>query len=171
MEKILLHICCGVCCGHAVRQLQADGFEVAGYFYNPNILPREEYELRLQAALKAASALGIKLIEGQYDSDGWLNAVKGLEREPEGGRRCPVCFEFRIRKTFEKASELGIASVASTLSISPHKETAIINEIGLRLSPDSFKPYNFKKQDGFKKTSVFAREHNLYRQHYCGCKF
>ncbi len=171
MEKILLHICCGVCCGHAVRQLQGEGFEVVGYFYNPNILPREEYELRLQAAREAASALGIKLLEGQYDSVEWLAAVKGLEGEPEGGRRCPVCFEFRIRKTIEKASQLGIPSAASTLSISPHKNTSTINEIGLKLAPQIFKPYNFKKQDGFKKTSAFAREHNLYRQHYCGCKF
>lgn len=170
-EKILLHICCGVCCGQAVKKLQEDGYEVVGYFYNPNIRPREEYDRRLQAAQQACACLGIQLIEGEYDSGSWDEAVRGLEAEPEGGKRCPVCFRLRISRTLEKASQLGITLVASTLSISPHKNTAQINAIGSELGAGRFAPYDFKKQDGFKKTSDFAREHGLYRQHYCGCRF
>ncbi len=170
-EKILLHICCGVCCGQAVKKCQEDGYEVVGYFYNPNIRPREEYARRLQAAQQACAALGIELVEGEYDAGQWDEAVRGLENEPEGGKRCPVCFRQRISRTLEKAAELGIAHAASTLSISPHKDSAVINAIGLELGPKRFKPYDFKKQDGFKKTSDFAREHNLYRQHYCGCPY
>lgn len=169
--KILLHICCGVCCSQAVKKLQEDGYEVVGYFFNPNIRPQEEYARRLQAAQQACASLGIQLIEGEYDAASWDEAVKGLETEPEGGKRCPVCFRLRIRRTLEKAGQLGITRVASTLSISPHKDTALINAIGLELGPGVFAPYDFKKQDGFRKTSDFARQLNIYRQHYCGCRF
>lgn len=170
LKKVLLHICCGVCAGAVVQKLQADGFEVTGFFYNPNIYPEEEYKQRLEVVREASRLLGFELIAGPYDNLVWQEQIKGLEEEPEGGKRCQACFRMRLRKTAEKAQELGIEHLASTLSVSPHKNVQEINAIGQELST-GFLPYDFKKQDGFKKTMDFAKEHNFYRQHYCGCVF
>ncbi|HOW43274.1 MAG TPA: epoxyqueuosine reductase QueH [Candidatus Omnitrophota bacterium] len=169
--KILLHICCGICSSAAIQTLQEEGMEVVGYFYNPNIYPREEYERRLAVARQVAATFGIALVEGEYDSDSWDTAVTGLEGEPEGGRRCSVCFALRLRATSRKAQEMGIMQIATTLSISPHKDAELINALGKEIDPAAYKEYNFKKKDGFKKTIDFAKAHQLYRQHYCGCRF
>lgn len=164
-----MHICCGVCAGAVVQKLRDDGFEVAGYFYNPNIHPAEEYERRREVVRKASRLLGFELVAGPYDNIVWQEQIKSLEEEPEGGKRCPVCFQVRLQKAADKARELGIKYLASTLSVSPHKNVQEINMIGQELSK-GFLPYDFKKQDGFKKTMDFAKEHNFYRQHYCGCE-
>lgn len=171
MKKVLLHICCGVCSSHAIEKLKFDGYEVTGFFYNPNIEPKQEYLKRLETAKEVCSLFGINLIDDIYDNDNWLGQVRGLEKEPEGALRCQRCYKMRLEKTWEKAKELGIDFIASTLSISPHKNTDVINQIGKNLSPDRFLPYNFKKEDGFKKTNQFAKDKDLYRQNYCGCLF
>lgn len=170
MKKILLHICCGVCAGSVVQKLRADDYEVIGYFYNPNIYPQEEYNRRLKVVRDASKLLKFELLEGMYESDYWLEQIKGLQGEPEGGRRCLVCFCIRLQKAAKKAKELGIEYFVSTLSVSPHKNVLEINRIGGELSP-GFLPYDFKKQDGFKKAMDFAKEHDFYRQNYCGCQF
>ncbi len=169
MKKVLLHICCGVCAGSVVQKLRDEGYEVTGFFYNPNIFPEEEYQQRLEVVRKAAALLNFELVEGIYEQDFWYREVKGLEAEKEGGKRCQVCFRVRLEKTAEKAKELGIEHVASTLSVSPHKNVQEINQIGSEVCA-GFLPYDFKKQDGFKKTMDFAKEHDFYRQHYCGCE-
>jgi predicted adenine nucleotide alpha hydrolase (AANH) superfamily ATPase len=171
MKQVLLHICCGICASWAIEKLKIDGFQVGGFFYNPNIQPEEEYLKRLAVAQKVAVLHGIGLWEGKYEPEKWRQVVKGWENEPEGGKRCPVCFKFRLEETWRKARELGIPNITTTLTISPHKNFELIKNIGLSLSPECFLPYNFKKEDGFKKSNKFCREHELYRQDYCGCLY
>jgi predicted adenine nucleotide alpha hydrolase (AANH) superfamily ATPase len=170
MGKVLLHICCGICSGYPVEKLRSDGFEVVGFFYNPNIEPREEYDLRLNAATKLAAELKFELITGAYEPGTWHSRVQGLAQEKEGGKRCGVCFRMRLERTCAKARELRCGNFTSTLTVSPHKDARLIHEIGASLG-SGFLAYDFKKEDGFKKSSGFAREHDLYRQHYCGCVF
>jgi predicted adenine nucleotide alpha hydrolase (AANH) superfamily ATPase len=153
-----------------VNKLREDGYEVTGYFYNPNIHPREEYDRRLGVVREAAKLLKFTLLEGVYEDERWLNKVKGLEEEKEGGRRCLVCYQMRLLDTLRQAKEFGIEYFATTLSVSPHKDVVDINRIGSDLSP-MFLSYDFKQGDGFKKTMEFAKEHEFYRQNYCGCKF
>jgi predicted adenine nucleotide alpha hydrolase (AANH) superfamily ATPase len=171
MKRILLHVCCGICSAWAVAKLQNDGFQVIGFFYNPNIQPEEEYQKRLIAAQKVFELLKVELLVGQYLPGLWLEKVKGLENEPEGKRRCLICFRSRLEAAKNKADELAIDYFTSTLSISPHKDFQALREIGSSLSPAGFLPYNFKKENGFKKSSFFFREHQLYRQSYCGCLY
>ncbi len=171
MKKALLHICCAVCAAGCVQKLRNDGFEVTGFFYNPNIHPEEEYRKRLEAAKDVSKSLSFELIEGSYDKDSWTLSVKGLESEPEGGKRCQICFKSRLSVTATYAKDRGFGYFATTLSISPHKNVKVINEIGRLLSLEGFLDYDFKKEDGFKKTMDFAKDHNLFRQHYCGCIF
>jgi epoxyqueuosine reductase len=171
MKKVLLHICCGVCSAGCVQKLRNDGFEVTGFFYNPNIHPEAEYLKRLETVKEAAKELNIELIAGPYDKDDWVLSVQGLEKEPEGGRRCEICFKIRLSATAGLARDKGFDYFATTLSISPHKNVKVINDIGRLLSPNGFLEYDFKKEDGFKKTMDFAKGRNLYRQHYCGCFF
>jgi len=171
MDKILLHICCGVCSSWPVEKLRQDGYEVTGVFYNPNIQPIDEYERRLEAARKACSIQGIELIEAPYDSANWLALTRGLEKEPEGGKRCAVCYRTRLEYTASKAGELGIGRFTTTLSVSPHKDAVLINKIGKESGGAGFKEYNFKKEDGFKKANKFSLGQGLYRQNYCGCVY
>ncbi|MFH1397244.1 MAG: epoxyqueuosine reductase QueH [Candidatus Omnitrophota bacterium] len=171
MKKALLHICCAVCAAGCVQRLRDDGYEVTGFFYNPNIHPEEEYNKRLEAAKNVAKSLSFELVEGSYDKDNWFLSVKDFENEPEGGRRCEVCFKIRLGAAAVLARDNGFGYFSTTLSISPHKNAKLINEIGRLLSLDGFLDYDFKKEDGFKKTIDFAKNNNLYRQHYCGCVF
>ncbi|MDD2703042.1 MAG: epoxyqueuosine reductase QueH [Candidatus Omnitrophica bacterium] len=171
MPTVLLHMCCGVCSSGAIQRLLDDGYSVTGFFYNPNIYPEDEYRKRLAAAGAAGKILNIETVVGEYDRKKWDERVKGLEGDPEGGGRCIQCFRMRLEETYKKAGELGFSYIASTLSISPHKNCEVINQIGRSIAQDVFLPYNFKKQDGFKKASDFSKLHNLYRQNYCGCVY
>jgi epoxyqueuosine reductase len=171
MKQVLLHICCGICSSWAIEKLKVDGFQVRGFFYNPNIQPEEEYFKRLEVAQRVAQFHGIELLAGKYDPDKWQEAIKGLDNEPEGGKRCPICFKLRLEETWRKARELGIPQITTTLTISPHKDFEAIKSIGSSISRKGFLAYNFKKEDGFKKSNKFSREHELYRQNYCGCLY
>jgi len=171
MKRVLLHICCGICASGTIEKLKSYGFAVTGYFYNPNIHPEEEFQRRLAVCEEVARLCGIPLLTGAYDQKAWFSEVTGLEQEPEGGKRCEVCFRMRIRESWKKAQDMGIFALASTLSISPHKDSAMINRIGKTECGLSFLEYDFKKQDGWKIANAFAKEHSLYRQHYCGCTF
>lgn len=171
MATVLLHICCGICSGGAIQKLIDDGYSVKGYFYNPNIHPEEEYQRRLSVAKTVAEIFNIDLMIGEYHPEAWLEKVRGLEGEPEGGRRCAICFKMRLEQTFKEAQESGTEYFTSTLSISPHKDIRLINQTGVSIAPQNFLPYDFKKENGFKKAIDFSKSHNLYRQNYCGCSF
>ncbi len=171
MKRLLLHMCCGACSSWPVEKIKADGYEVIGLFYNPNVQPREEYLRRLEAIKKVSQMMGFKLIEGIYDEEKWLEKVKGLENDPEGGKRCEVCFRMRLEQALDRAEKENADYFATTLSVSPHKNVKVINSIGKSLGGDKFLEYDFKKSDGFKKTMDFSKTHEIYRQNYCGCIF
>ena len=184
---MLLHSCCGPCSTAVIERL-VDRYDLTVYFYDPNITNEGEYEKRLDTEKKFIneynkylrekhgddSGMTVKLIEGEYDPENYLMAVKGLEEEPENGDRCTKCFEIRMRKTAEEAEKLGFENFATTLSVSPHKNTDKINKIGYELEKE-FKPAfldeSFKKKDGFKRSTELSKEYGLYRQNYCGCIF
>jgi predicted adenine nucleotide alpha hydrolase (AANH) superfamily ATPase len=166
--RLLLHICCAPCATHAVRRLGED-YAVTGFFSNSNIAPREEYERRLDNARRLAALCGIPLLEDGYDHDAWRETVRGLEDEPERGRRCAACFRFNLARTAAYAAAHGFDRFTTTLTISPHKDSRAIFAIGRSLGP--FLEVDLKKQDGFLKSRELSREYGLYRQDYCGCEF
>jgi predicted adenine nucleotide alpha hydrolase (AANH) superfamily ATPase len=172
-KRLLLHVCCGPCSTHVIEVLRPE-FEVSTYFYNPNIHPIEEYELRLEAMRKVSQMAGVPLVEGEYEVEHWFRSTKGFETEREGGKRCSVCFRLRLEKTAVFARNVGYQYYATTLTVSPHKDARIINETGIELQKRygiDFYEADFKKKDGFKRSCQLSKEYQLYRQHYCGCVF
>lgn len=167
--KILVHICCAPCATASVERVQLDGYEPVLYFSNSNIYPAEEHEKRLAAARRLSEIHEVVLEEDQYDHDAWLEAIKGLENEPEKGKRCLKCFEFNLARTAELAKRLGIPKFCTTLTVSPHKVSRQIFEIGNRF--EGFEPIDFKKKDGFLRSLKLSEQMQLYRQDYCGCEF
>lgn len=179
-NRILLHACCGICSGYPISYLLENGFEPVVYFCNPNIDTLEEFNRRLEAQQTVCEHFGVKLIVEKYDHNSYLEEIKGLEAEPERGKRCEVCIRMRLKSAIKKAEELGIKQVTTSLVISPHKNFEKISEIGEDLSkeylalndlPPKYVPLNFRKQDGFLKTNAISKELNIYRQNYCGCEF
>lgn len=171
--RILLHICCGPCAGHCIEELKPQG-EVIALFYNPNIHPREEYELRRENAERICEILSVKLIEGNYEVNSWFDAVKGLEKETEGGLRCEECFRMRLQRAVEFASAFNCDALSTTMTVSPHKSAALIHRIGDEVAERygiAFRHDIFRKKDGFKKSMEISRRYALYRQNYCGCIF
>jgi len=169
--KVLLHVCCGVCAAGAAETLTAEGHEVTGFFYNPNIHPETEYQKRLDVARKVARELKFPLEEGPYVPAEWLVLTNSLKAEPEGGKRCPICYRMRLQKTFDYVSGCGADAFTTTLTISPHKQAQIINQIGQEVGDDKFLVRDFKKKDGFKRAVQLAKKWELYRQDYCGCVY
>ena len=172
-KKLLLHTCCAPCSPHVVDLLSRE-FNVSAFFYNPNIYPLKEYELRLKEIKEFLRTLSVELIEGEYDSDQWFGRVEGMEQDEEGGRRCHVCFRMRLEKTALVAQAKGFHYFTTTLSVSPHKNSKIINQIGRDLQGTTdviFYEADFKKRDGFKKSCELSQKHGFYRQNYCGCIF
>lgn len=170
---MLLHICCAPDALYVMELLRKD-YNVEGFFYNPNIHPREEYLLRLQESRKVSKTAGFNLIEGFYDDARWFEITKKFKDEPEKGRRCDVCYAMRLEKTAEKAAELGFDIFTTVMSLSPWKKAEAMNRIGRMFAHRfriAFLEANFKKKDGFKKSIELSREHELYRQNYCGCVY
>lgn len=173
-NKILLHACCGICSGYPISFLQDMGYQVMVYFYNPNIFPTEEYQRRLIAERTLCKHFNCELIEENYNPQEFYEVAKGFENEPERGLRCDKCFELRLNRTAQKAVQLEIKNVTTSIVISPHKNFAKISEIGKQIAKEynlNYLDMDFKKKDGFLKTNKISRELNLYRQNYCGCKF
>jgi predicted adenine nucleotide alpha hydrolase (AANH) superfamily ATPase len=169
MKKLLLHTCCGPCSTHVIETLKHD-YEVTLFFYNPNLYPKEEFERRLAAAQKVSEMTHTPIIVGEYNTSAWNDAIRGYEHEPEGGRRCIVCMGMRLHHTAEYAKTLKYDIFASTLSISPHKNSKMINEQGFQVAEGvSFLAEDFKKNEGFSKSIKISRDFGLYRQNYCGC--
>lgn len=175
-KKLLLHSCCGPCSTAVIDRLK-DEYDLTIFYYNPNIYPREEYDHRLaeQKRYVKESGINIIVIDGTYDDfDLFMEKYKGLEEEKEGGARCSVCFSLRMEKTARLAKEKGYDIFTTTMSVSPHKNAKLLNEIGQNLSKKYDIEYlhsDFKKQDGYLKSIRFSKEYNLYRQNYCGCKY
>lgn len=173
-KTILLHACCGICSSYPISYLQNEGYEIFVYFYNPNIYPIEEYQKRLEAEKTLCRHFNCKLIEGEYEPDTYYEYVKGLESEPEKGKRCDKCFELRLRKSAQTAKKLDIKEFTTSIVISPHKDFNKLSSIGEKVASEYNLKYisiNFRKNDGFLKTNKISGSLNLYRQNYCGCIF
>ena len=175
--RLLLQSCCGPCSSYVLEAL-TPFFRVTVLYYNPNIQPREEYELRLANQRKIIdelpTATAVDLLECSYDGDRYDQAVRGLESEPEGGQRCTVCFRLRLEETARLAKENGFDWFCTTLTVSPHKDADRLNRIGAELGERygvPFLPSDFKKREGYKRSRELSKAYGLYRQDYCGCLF
>lgn len=176
-ERLLLHACCGPCASYVLEYLSAY-FDITVFFCNPNITDRAEYEKRLatlrQLCAAAPFCRGVEIIDDTLTAEDFFAAAKGLEAEPEGGARCTKCFLQRIERTAAFAKENGFDRFATTLTVSPHKDAALINRIGLAAAEKSgvaYLPSDFKKRGGYQRSIVLSREYDLYRQHFCGCVY
>lgn len=177
IPRLLLHSCCAPC-SSAVLESIARYFKITVFYYNPNISPQGEYLHRVQEQKRFLSqfppAASIAFLEGDYEPERFFQIAKGLEQEPEGGARCALCYELRLRRTAELAKELGFHYFTTTLSISPYKNAEKLNAIGKRLSQEYGIPYlysDFKKKERYKRSIVLSEEYGLYRQGFCGCPF
>ncbi len=175
--KLMLHACCA-CCASYVLEYLSSHFDIYLLFCNPNITIADEYDYRKSELLRLVREMkleeSVKLVECDYTPSDYLDAVKGLENEPERGFRCSVCFSVRLRTTAEFALEYGCDYFATTLTISPLKNSSIINSIGEDISNElgvAYLPTDFKKKNGYKRSIELSKEYNLYRQNYCGCVF
>jgi predicted adenine nucleotide alpha hydrolase (AANH) superfamily ATPase len=171
--RILVHVCCAPDALYVFGVL-GNEYDVTGFFSNSNIQPREEYVLRLEEARKVARSAGVRLLEDDYDPDGWLRLTRKFKDEPEKGRRCDVCYAARLGRTAERAAREGFDAFATVMSLSPWKKAAVMNRIGRQFAARyglAFLEADFKKKDGFKKSVDLSRAHGLYRQNYCGCLY
>lgn len=174
-KKLLLHSCCGPCSSGVLEQI-CDTYDVTIFFYNPNIYPESEYLKRAENQKKYLDAIkdkyNLKCVVATYKPNEFFDNVKGYEAEPEGGKRCSKCFRLRMRKTAIYAKENGYDFFTTTMSVSPHKNAKLLNEIGQEISKEIGIEYltsDFKKHDGFLKSIQNSKKYNLYRQNYCGC--
>jgi predicted adenine nucleotide alpha hydrolase (AANH) superfamily ATPase len=167
--RILLHVCCAPCSTAAVERLLEDGYGVVLFFSNSNIHPEEEYHKRLAEAQKLANTMHLELLEDAYDHTAWLEHVRGLENEPERGRRCIRCFEYNLRRSCIAMERMGLSGFTTTLTVSRHKSSRDIFDVGSALP--RFVAVDFKKKDGYARSIALSRTLELYRQGYCGCEF
>ncbi|MFO7534070.1 MAG: epoxyqueuosine reductase QueH [Kiritimatiellia bacterium] len=168
MPNLLLHVCCAPCAAGCADRLPGEWVPIL-FFSNSNIAPREEYDRRLAQVRKLAQMLCVPLVEDEYDHDAWLQAVAGLEREPEGGSRCRRCFRFRLARAAARMQALDCPQFTTTLTVSPHKKSADVFEAGRECGP--FLALDFKKRGGYEHSVAMSMEYRLYRQKTCGCEF
>ncbi|MFZ4395163.1 MAG: epoxyqueuosine reductase QueH [Kiritimatiellia bacterium] len=169
--RVLLHTCCGPCASHAVEELRRMGYAVTLCFSNANLAPADEYRRRLEAAQQLAAHVQAPLLVDPPDHAAWLAAMQGTEEAAEGGARCARCFRYSLARVQAMAAAQGFEAFATSLTISPHKHSAVIFAIGRELDPVRFLAVDFKKRDGFRRSTQLARECGLYRQDYCGCEY
>ena len=174
-KKLLLHSCCAPCAGEIMEAVAASGIETTIYFYNPNIHPKEEYEIRKDENIRFAEKLGFDFIDADYDKDNWFERIKGLENEPERGKRCTVCFDMRFERTALYAHENNFKIFATTLGISRWKDLEQINNSGLkaakRYNSLGFWDFNWRKQGGSSRMLEISKKEKFYKQEYCGCVY
>ena len=174
-SKLLLHSCCAPCAGEIMEAVAASGIDTTIYFYNPNIHPKEEYEIRKDENIRFAEKLGFDFIDADYDKDNWFERVKGLEDEPERGERCTVCFDMRFERTALYAYENNFKIFATTLGISRWKDLEQINNSGLkaakRYNSLGFWDFNWRKQGGSSRMLEISKKEKFYKQEYCGCVY
>ena len=172
-KKILLHSCCAPCSTTCLERLLPVS-SVVVYYYNPNIDTYEEFTKRLGEQQRYCDKLSVTCITDGYEKTEFLTAVSGLENEKEGGKRCEKCFYLRLKKTALKAKSLGFDAFMTTLTLSPLKNSQLINDIGEKIGQEIgiySIPISFKKRDGFMLSVKLSRDNDLYRQNYCGCEF
>ncbi|NMB09903.1 MAG: epoxyqueuosine reductase QueH [Tissierellia bacterium] len=175
--KLLLHSCCGPCSSYVLEYL-SEYFNIVVFYYNPNIYPEEEYFRRLKEQEDVINQIDsknkIELISGEFETKKFYDAIKGLEKLGEGTQRCFECYSLRMREAAVLGEKINADFFTTTLSISPYKNAEKINEIGSNLEKEyniRHLPSDFKKKGGYQRSIVFSKEHNLYRQDYCGCVF
>lgn len=173
--KLLLHSCCAPCSGEVMEAILASDIDFAIYFYNPNIHPVQEYEIRKQENISFAQKHNIPFIDADYDKDNWFLRVKGLEWEPERGKRCSACFDMRFERTALYAHEHGYGVISSSLGISRWKDMNQINTSGLQAAaryPNlTYWTYNWRKNGGAERMYQIAKRESFYKQEYCGCVY
>lgn len=174
-RRVLLHSCCAPCSCEIMEGLIESGLEATVYYYNPNIDTREEYERRKVENKRFADKLGMPFVDADYDNENWLERVKGLEDEPERGKRCTVCFAYRLQRAALYAHENGFPVLATSLGISRLKDQEQVYACG-RAAVASYKDlvfwdYNWRRKGGVERGAFIARREGFYRQTYCGCAF
>lgn len=172
--KLLVHICCAPDAVYFLKRLREDypQASIVGFFYDPNIHPYEEYRLRYIETERTCRELGIELYEGEYDLEGWLSSVRGYEEEPERGRRCAICFDYRLLRSLEFAKKVGATHLTTTLLMSPKKEFNMLKESGQKVCENTgieFLALDYRKGGGTQEMFRLSRELELYHQDYCGC--
>ncbi len=177
VPSLLLHSCCGPCSSYCIEYL-SNYFNITVFYYNPNIYPDEEYYHRVKEQQRFINEFPtrhpVSFIEGDYDTDSFYQMAKGLENEPEKGARCLKCYDLRLRRTAEVAKEKGFDFFATTLTISPMKDSQVLNEIGQQIAGEvgvKWLVNDFKKREGYKRSTELSKEYDMYRQDYCGCVF
>ncbi len=175
VPTLLLHSCCAPCSSYVLEYL-SKYFAITVFYYNPNIAPKEEFEKRVEEQKRLIQSMPLKnpvdYIVGNYDPERFYKMAKGLEEVPEGGERCFLCYELRLREAAEVAKQGNFDYFTTTLSISPLKKADKLNEIGCKLEQEYQVRYlysDFKKKDGYKRSIQLSQEYHLYRQNYCGC--
>lgn len=172
-KTILMHSCCGPCSTACIERLK-DYFDITVLYYNPNIEPVEEYNKRKETQKSVLRRLNIKYMDCDYDNETFRLLTKELKGEPEGGKRCTVCFSLRLKETAKRAKENGFDYFTTTLTVSPHKNSELINKLGIDIGEKvgvKFLVADFKKRKGYKKSIELSKEFDLYRQNYCGCLY
>ena len=174
-SSLLLHSCCAPCAGEIMEAVAASDIDTTVYFYNPNIHPIEEYELRKEENKRYCEALNFKFIDADYDKDNWFDRIKGLEDEPERGKRCTKCFDMRFERSALFAHENNFSLFATTLGISRWKDLDQVNNSGLRASKRydnlTFWDFNWRKQGGSSRMIEISKREEFYQQEYCGCVY
>lgn len=175
--KLLIHSCCAPCSSYVLEYL-SEYFQITVFYYNPNIYPPEEFSKREEEQKRFIEKLSAKnpisFIAGEFEDEKFYQMAKGLENEKEGGQRCRKCYALRLEKTAKIAKDMGFDYFTTTLSISPHKDSAVLNEVGDEMAKKHGVKYlfsDFKKKGGYKRSCELSREYGMYRQDYCGCVF
>ncbi|MDR3423802.1 MAG: epoxyqueuosine reductase QueH [Alphaproteobacteria bacterium] len=174
-NEVLLHVCCAPCSGEVIEAMQAAEVNFTIFFYNPNIHPRAEYDMRKDESLRFARRKNIPFVDADYDPDTWFARIKGLEDEPERGRRCAKCFDMRLERAALYAHENKFPLFATSLGISRWKNMEQVNECGTtaaaRYENLKFWDYNWRKHGGANRMVEIAKRENFYQQEYCGCVY
>ncbi len=177
VPQLLLHTCCAPCSSSVIARL-SEYFSITVFYYNPNIEPKEEYLKRKNEQIRFLkefpSVHPISFLDADYEPEVFLQMAKGFELEPEGGKRCHACYRLRLQKTAEVAKAKNFDFFTTSLTVSPYKNSQVINQIGKDLASIYQVPYlysDFKKQDGYLKSILYSKQYQLYRQDYCGCRY
>lgn len=174
-DRLLLHSCCAPCSGELMEAFVESGIDYAVFFYNPNIHPVKEYELRKQENIRFAEQHGVPFIDADYDTDNWFARAKGMENEPERGIRCTMCFDMRFERTALYAHEHGYPVITSSLGISRWKDMRQITDSGTRAAAPyeglTYWDYNWRKGGGAARMVEISKREHFYQQEYCGCVY